>query len=63
MLTVDPNINVARVEARVAFGGHDVDKEKIISLYYKSLNNIKYLMDICDIFHVSLTSYGQRIEL
>lgn len=52
VLTVDPNINVARVEARVASGGHDVDKEKIISRYYKSLNNIKNLMDICDILHV-----------
>ena len=52
MLTVDPHINVARVEARVASGGHDVEKEKIISRYYKSLNNIKNLLDICDILHV-----------
>ena len=37
ILTVDPLINVARVEARVALGGHDVPKERIISRYYKSL--------------------------
>lgn len=52
ILTVDPLINVARVETRVASGGHDVDKTKIIERYYKSLNNIKKLMDICDILHV-----------
>ena len=37
ILTVDPLINVARVEARVALGGHDVPKDKIISRYSKSL--------------------------
>lgn len=52
VLTVDPLINVARVETRVASGGHDVEKAKIIERYYKSLNNIKKLMDICDILHV-----------
>ncbi len=58
VLTVNPFINVARVEARVASGGHNVDKEKIISRYYKSLRNIKYLLDICDILHV----YDNTIE-
>lgn len=52
VLTVDPLINVARVEARVASGGHNVDKDKIITRYYKSLGNIKRLMEICDILHV-----------
>lgn len=52
VLTVDPLINVARVETRVASGGHDVDKTKIIERYHKSLKNIKKLMDICDILHV-----------
>ena len=52
VLTIDPFINVARVEARVASGGHDVDKTKIIERYHKSLNNIKKLIDICDILHV-----------
>ena len=52
VLTNDPQINVTRVETRVLNGGHDVDKEKIISRYYKSLRHIKELMDICDIMHV-----------
>ena len=52
VLTVDPAVNVARVEARVASGGHDVEREKIISRYYKSVNNIKELMKLCDILHV-----------
>lgn len=52
ILTVDPLINVARVEARVALGGHDVPRDKIISRYYKSLGHIKDLIDLCDILHV-----------
>lgn len=52
VLTADPYINVARVEARVVSGGHSVDKEKIIARYYKSLGNIKQLMELCDILHV-----------
>ncbi|MFD2532984.1 hypothetical protein [Gracilimonas halophila] len=35
--TESPEINIARVENRVAKGGHDVQKEKIRSRYYKSL--------------------------
>ena len=58
ILTIEPMVNVARVKARVAFGGHDVDKDKIISRYYKSLDNIKLLMELCDILHV----YDNTIE-
>lgn len=52
VLTVDSSVNVARVDARVAIGGHSVDEEKIKSRYEKSLGNIKELMKICDILHV-----------
>ena len=52
VMTVDPHINVARVEARVASGGHAVDKETIIRRYYKSVDNIKRLVELCDILHV-----------
>jgi predicted ABC-type ATPase len=52
ILTVDPYINVARVEARVASGGHGVEKDKIISRYHKSLAHIKDLIELCDILHV-----------
>lgn len=33
-------------------------KKKIVSRYYKSLNNIKELLEICDIMHV----YDNAIE-
>lgn len=52
VLTVDPSVNVARVRARVAHGGHDVAEDKIRSRYYKSVENIKQLMTLCDIMHV-----------
>ena len=44
--------NADDVEARVAQGGHDVEKQKIVSRYEKSLKNIKELLQICDILHV-----------
>ncbi len=52
VLTVDPHVNVARVQARVAQGGHDVERETILKRYGKSLANIKRLLKICDIMHV-----------
>lgn len=52
LLTVDPHINIARIESRVASGGHNVENNKVIERYYKSINNIKVLLDICDVMHV-----------
>ncbi len=52
VLTTNPHINVGRVCTRVAQGGHIVPEDKIISRYYKSLANIKKLLEICDILHV-----------
>lgn len=52
VLTVDPKINIARIESRVASGGHNVDSIKVMERYYKSIDNIKNLLDICDILHV-----------
>lgn len=52
VLTVDPKINIPGIESRVAAGGHDVDSSKVIERYYKSISNIKVLLDICDIMHV-----------
>ena len=37
---------------RVANGSHFVEKDKILSRYYKSSANIKKLLEICDIMHV-----------
>ena len=62
VLTIDPQINIARIKSRVAAGGHDVEKSKVIDRYYKSINNIKKLLDICDIMHVyDNTDIPQRI--
>ena len=52
VLTADPELNVARVKSRVMQGGHDVDREKVKTRFYKSLANIKELMSLCDILHV-----------
>ena len=49
VLTSDPIINVMRVAARVATGGHDVPEDKIIS---RSLDLLKELIDTVDICHV-----------
>lgn len=52
VLTINPLVNVARVETRVASGCHDVGRDKIMKRYYKSIGNIKRLMELCDILHV-----------
>lgn len=52
VLTVDPKINISRVENRVKNGGHDVPKDKIVSRYYKSLNNLSELHKITDVMWV-----------
>ena len=52
VLTIDPKININRIETRVSLGGHNVESKKVIERYYKSLNNIKELLEICDIMHV-----------
>lgn len=62
VLTVNPYINVARVQMRVANGGHFVEKDKILSRYYKSLANIKKLLEICDIMHVYDNTVTQRVS-
>lgn len=52
VLTADPYINVARVSARVALGGHDVPKEKILQRYDRALKLIPQLVEVCDILHI-----------
>ena len=63
ILTSDVKINLSRVEARVASGGHSVDKDKIISRYEKSLDNIPELLEICDIMHIYDNSTKQPIRI
>lgn len=48
VLTCDENINVARVKARHAAGGHDVPEDKILIRYHRALALIPRLIDVCD---------------
>lgn len=58
VLTVDPNLNVARVHSRVCNGGHDVPEDTVVRRYWKSRENIPRFVHICDICHV----YDNTIE-
>ena len=57
VLTINPSVNVSRVAARVASGGHNVEEAKIRSRYDKSIKNIKKLFEICDIMHAYDNTY------
>lgn len=52
VLTANSDINVARVNARMAFGGHGVPEDKIRSRYNKALKLIPRLVKVCDILHI-----------
>lgn len=52
VLTANPELNVYRIQSRVKQGGHDVPVDKIIDRYYKSLKNIRELINLCDILHI-----------
>lgn len=52
VLTSDYKINIARVSMRESMGGHGVPEEKIKSGYYKALDLIPDLVEICDIVHI-----------
>ena len=46
--TVDPELNISRVKARVEAGGHDVPKDKIVDRYHRSIQLMKDAIKICD---------------
>ena len=48
VLTCDENINIARVKARVASGGHDVPEDKIRVRYNRALKLLPQVVDVCD---------------
>lgn len=52
VLTSDVEINIARVEAREALGGHGVPEEKIRQRYKRALKLIPQLVEVCDVFHL-----------
>lgn len=50
--TSHPSINASRVATRVMEGGHDVPIAKIISRYYKSINNCEVIASFVDRLYV-----------
>ena len=52
VLTKAPDINVARVHARTALGGHSVPEDKIRTRYIRALALIPELIGLCDVFHL-----------
>lgn len=50
--TKHPSINASRIANRVMKGGHDVPITKIISRYYKSIENCKMVSPIVDRLYV-----------
>lgn len=52
IFTANPELNVTRVAARVANGGHDVPREKIVSRYWRSRERLPKLLALSDICHV-----------
>jgi len=52
VLTIDPLINVYRVKARVASGGHDVPVEKIHARYNRAMTLVPKVVAVSDICHI-----------
>lgn len=52
VFTRSPEINVYRVKARVAAGGHDVPEDKIRQRYVKALANLPTFISLCDTCYV-----------
>lgn len=46
--TESPEINIGRIQSRVAQGGHDVPIEKVSSRYYRSLTLLAEAVKIVD---------------
>ena len=63
ILTADPEINVYRVQSRVAEGGHDVPKDKIISRYDRALKLVKDVVAVSDVCHIYDNSEEQPFRI
>jgi len=48
VLTCDENLNVARVKARHAAGGHEVPPDKVRARYHRALALVPRLVKLCD---------------
>lgn len=58
--TSDPLINVSRVKNRVKSKGHNVPEEKIVSRYYKTLENLKDAVKLSDRAYIFDNSTHER---
>ena len=62
--TEAPTINASRIAGRVMEGGHDVPISKIISRYYKSIQNCRFVAEKVDRLYVYDNSVdGKEAEL
>ena len=52
VLTSDYKINITRVNNRESMGGHNVPEDKIKSRYFKALDLLPELIELCDIVHI-----------
>ena len=52
VLTADPIINIYRVRARVAAGGHSVPEEKISARFYRAMGLVNDVVEVSDICHI-----------
>ncbi len=62
--TSHPSINAARIASRVMKGGHDVPIPKIVSRYYKSIENCKAISSVVNRLYVydnSIDDHDARI--
>ena len=63
ILTADPEINVCRVQARVADGGHDVPRDKVVKRYERALALVKDVVAVSDICHIYDNSEEQPFRI
>lgn len=59
--TEDPDINISRVESRVAEGGHNVDRNKIIDRYYRSLDLLADAIQYTNRAYIFDNSSAERV--
>lgn len=52
VLTSNPEINIIRVKIREQSGGHGVPQDKIVNRYFKALDILPELINVCDIVHI-----------
>lgn len=61
MATEDPEINVSRVENRVAEGGHNVSREKIVERYHRSLDLLSDAVQYANRVYIFDNSSADRV--